>query len=310
MIARTLTFVMTLALLGLAAPAGAQTGPTIVVMGEDADADSVPRGNRIFERVLPALAEEMNVRGFDVYDETAVAMGFTDAGRVGRTDAELIEVARAVGNPPLDVMVIFSIYASAQDSVYSDLVRPSVRIPGRLLNVATGQQIGSFEVTGLELPPLPVLCDRECLLETVGDSARLLAADLAVALTDKLEGFAAAPAAPAAPVGVVTGAAPVVIAPAAPGDECAGLPTAFVVRVEGFEELEVSAMEEYLAAFGCAQGVRPVRAAARSAEYWYETRADSGRLNRNLRLMLEHMDVGGQVSFAGNTFVVTKVATR
>ena len=129
-----------------AAPARAQTKPNIVVMGEDADEDAVPRGNRIFQRVIHELSETMNLRGYNVYDETAVAMGFTQANRVRRRDDELIEVARAVQNPPLDVVAVFQIYASASKSAYSDIVRPEIRIPGRLLNVRTGQSLGSFEV--------------------------------------------------------------------------------------------------------------------------------------------------------------------
>ncbi len=40
----------------LTAPAQAQTRPNLVVMGEDADEDSVPRGNRIFQRVITELS--------------------------------------------------------------------------------------------------------------------------------------------------------------------------------------------------------------------------------------------------------------
>ena len=179
-------------ILGLsAAPALAQGKPNVVVMGEDADEDAVPRGNRIFQRVIAELSETMNLRGYNVYDETAVAMGFTQPNRVRRRDAELIEVARAVSNPPLDVVAIFQIYASASKSAYSDIVRPSVRIPGRLLNVRTGQSLGSFEVAGVQLPPLPQGCDRECLLERVGAEAKTIAGDVAAALTAKLDGFVA-----------------------------------------------------------------------------------------------------------------------
>lgn len=305
---------LALALLALAAaPAHAQSPSiNIVMMGEDADEDSVPRGNRIYNRVVQALGEEMNVRGFQVFDETAVAMTITEPGRVRRRDAELIDVARAVQAPPLDVMGVFTIYASARDSSFSDVVRPAIRIPGRLLNVATGQQIGSFEVTGLQLPPLPVNCDRECLLENVGAEARVLAAELADALATKLEGFTAAPASatPLTALPLGKGDTPVVTTAPAAGSECGGLPTAYVIRFEGFDATEIAALEEYVNAYSCVAGVRPVRASARAAEYWYETRSDSARLNRNLRLTLEHMDVPGQVRFAGNSFVVTKVATR
>lgn len=296
-----------------AAPARAQTKPNIVVMGEDADEDSVPRGNRIFQRVITELSETMNLRGYNVYDETAVAMGITQANRVRRRDAELIEVARAVQNPPLDVVAVFQVYASASKSAYSDIVRPEVRIPGRLLNVRTGQSLGAFEVAGLQLPPLPQGCDRECLLERVGAEAKSIAADVATALTAKLDGAIAprraADALPNALPPALPGAEPPPAAAAA-GESCGGLPTAYVVRLTGFSPQEVQAAEEYMAAFRCYEHHRPVRSGGATAEYWYETRSDSARLGRNLRLMLEHMSAPGQVQFSGNTFVISRVATR
>jgi hypothetical protein len=190
-------------------------------------------------------------------------------------------------------------------------VRPNIRIPGRLLNVRTGQQIAAFEVAGLELAPLPQGCDRECLLEKVGGEAKLIASELAQALTTKLTGFilpargASAAGGPEPLSGSVTA-----LAPARDGQGCLNLPTAFVIRLNGFSADEVQAIEEYLRAFGCYLHHRPVRATASQTEYWYETRADSARLNRNVRLMLEHMSTPGQVSFAGNTFSITKLATR
>ncbi|MBM7067444.1 hypothetical protein [Actibacterium sp. 188UL27-1] len=285
-------------------------GLNMLVMGEDADEDSVARGNRIFNRVILALGEEMNVRGFNVFDETAVALNITQPNRVRRRDAELIDVSRAVQNPPLDVVVVFQIYASARDSSYSDVVRPAVRIPGRMLNVKTGQMIGSFEVSGLELPPLPVDCERECLLETVGDNARVLATELADALAVKLEGFVGTPGEPALTVVAPSGTGDTGASSGAVGTECGGLPTAYVIKMDGFDTTEITALEEYMNAYSCVQSARPVRASSRSAEYWYETRSDSARLNRNLRLTLEHMGVTGQVQFSGNTFVISKIATR
>jgi len=308
-------FLLAAAMLAVAASltplrAAAQSRPNIIVMSEDADEDTVPRGNRIFNRVIRELAEVMNVQGYNVYDETAVAMGFTQPGRVRRRDAEIIDVARAVQTPPLDVIAVFQIYASATKSTVSDIVRPNIRIPGRLLNVRTGQQIAAFEVAGLELPPLPQGCDRECLLERVGGEAKLVAGELAQALTVKLSGFilparANTAGGPAPLSGGVTA-----LAPAGDGQGCVNLPTAFVIRLNGFSTSEVEAIEEYLRAFGCYLHHRPIRSTASQAEYWYETRADSARLNRNMHLMLEHMSTAGQVSFAGNTFSITKVVTR
>lgn len=302
-----------LAILTGPAPAFAQAKPNIVVMGEDADEDTVPRGNRIFQRVVAELSETMNLRGYNVYDETAVAMGITQPNRVRRRDAELIDVARSVQNPPLDVAVVFQIYASASKSAYSDIVRPEVRVPGRLLNVRTGQSIGSFEVAGVQLPPLPQGCDRECLLEKVGAESKAIAADVASALIAKLDGFLAPRnGADAGAIGGSTAGAPAASGPvaAAERESCAGLPTAYVVKFNGFSAQEVQDAEEYMAAFRCYEHHRPVRSGGASAEYWYETRSDSARLGRNLRLMLEHMSAPGQIQFSGNTFQLSRVATR
>jgi hypothetical protein len=312
--AAALGLAMLATIAGLSEAAQAQTRSNIVVMGEDADTDSVPRGSRIFQRVIAELGETMNLRGYNVYDETAVAMSITQPNRVRRRDAELIDVARAVQNPPLDVVAIFQIYASASKSGYSDIVRPQVRIPGRLLNVRTGQSLGSFEVAGVQLPPLPQGCDRECLLERVGAEARTIAADVGAALAAKLDGVitprrigvpadAAPPPVAGAPLG---GAGPAV----AGAEGCGGLPSAFVLRFTGFAPEEVQAIEEYMAAFRCYEAHRPVRQSGASAEYWYETRSDSARLTRNLRTMLDHMSAPGQIQFSGNTVVVTRVATR
>ncbi|GEL43482.1 hypothetical protein MEX01_40730 [Methylorubrum extorquens] len=303
------------ACLWLAAPhtSWAQNRPNLLVMSEDADEEAVPRGNRIYTRVIRELSETMNVRGYNVYDETAIGMGITEPNRVRRRDTELIDVARSIPTPPLDVMVIFEIYASAQKSMYSDIVRPEVRIPGRMLNVRTGQMIGSFEVSGLQLPPLPQGCDRECLLERTGAEARVIARDLASALTQKLDGFQAPrrsgslvpqPRLNLEPEPSGSNGVPV------RGEACGGFPAAYALRFSGFSAQEIQSIEEYISAFRCYEQHRPVRASANEAEYWYETRSDPARLNRNLRLMLDHMNRSGQVTSAGNSIIVTNVPTR
>jgi hypothetical protein len=291
----------------------AQGRPNILVMSEDADEEAVPRGNRIYTRVIRELSETMNVRGYNVYDETAISMGITEPNRVRRRDTELIDVARSISTPPLDVVVIFEIYASAQKSMYSDIVRPEVRVPGRMLNVRTGQVIGSFEVTGLQLPPLPQGCDRECLLERTGTEAKTIARDLASALAQKLDGFQAPrrsgilapqPRLSFEPEQAEPDGVPV------RREACGGFPTAYSLRFSGFSAQETQSIEEYISAFRCYEQHRPVRASANEAEYWYETRSDPARLNRNLRLMLEHMNRAGQVTSTGNSIIVTNVPTR
>lgn len=291
--------------------ASAQTRLNMVMMGEDADPSSVPRTNRIFARVQLEIMEQLNTRGHQVYDETAVSMAVTQPGRVRRMDAELIEVARAVSRPPLDVMTIFQIYASVRTSPVSDVRRLDVRVMGRMLNVRTGQSIGSFEVVGQDLPPLPPGCasSQDCILEHVGNEAKPIGAEVAAALADKLTAFLGAPARPVAtaPSAPMAGA-PLTSPAAAPA--CPGLPTAYVIRLAQFSAQEISQMEGFFSAFSCFETIRPVRQSASLAEYWYESRIDQLRLTRNLQGMKDAMGVNFQIQFSGNTVSLTKIVTR
>lgn len=304
-------------LISFAAVAQAQSPNSrinLLVMSDDADPDTVPRNNRIFNRVQLQLSEYLNTRGFQVYDETSLALGITQTARVRRRDAELIEIARAVSTP-IDAMVVYQIYASARRAVAADIRFPEIRIAGRVLNVRSGQFIAAFEVGGFQLPALPNPCSAECLLETVGAQSRVLAADLGAAIAQKLEGFARPAGGGAAGIGkdgIVLGggagggAAPV----AASGDGCTSLPTDYVIQLRDFTATEVDRVESEFVRWGCYRAHRATQTTSTSADFFYSTSADSARLTRNFRLMLELVGLNGQVTFSGNRLVVSKVATR
>jgi len=276
-------------------PAHAADQPNLIVMGEDADQDTVPRSSRVFRRVLDNLIEELHVAGYNVYDETAATLDNFVQGRVRRTDVEIIDIARSIRRPPIDVATLFSIYASAEQLSYTTKVK--TRISGRLLNVNTGQRLGNFEVELPEPFTAPQDCPRECILEVVGANAAMLARDLGAALTIKLQALTEGNAPPpTAATGAATG----------------GLATAYAIIFDGFTTGEITSIEEYLVAFQGYQHHRPVGASLRRSEYWYETSADSARLNRNLRLMLDRLGLAANIvhSSGSNTFNVKKIATR
>src|SRR5712691_6646156 len=144
--APALSLVVVFAVLGPRSAAVAGEHPNLLVVSEDADQDTVPRGSRIFNRVLAALTNDMSELGFKVYDETAVGMDITKPGRVRRADAELISIAQRIPQPPIDAIVAYQIYASVQQNAYSDIKELRVRIPGRMIQVQTGKALGNFEV--------------------------------------------------------------------------------------------------------------------------------------------------------------------
>lgn len=278
------------ALTAVSAQAGDQ--PNIMIMGEDSDTDTVPRDSRVFKRVMNALSDELDREGFDVYDETAITLDDFEQGRTRRTDSEIIDIARSVKRPPIDVATIFSIYASAKKNSYTTKVK--ARIEGRMLNVRTGKRLGNFEV---ELPMAgnaPKKCDRECLLEIVGGMSKELARDLGAVLAMKLDALS--------PAGKGNGNG-------LNDDDEGGMDTAYSIKFIGFDSKEITSIEEYITAFSGYQHHRPVSSSMRTSEYWYETGSDEARLNRNLRKMLDHLGVEGRVVHSGSSFTIDKIST-
>ncbi|KAB2875186.1 MAG: hypothetical protein F9K38_14900 [Pseudorhodoplanes sp.] len=288
--------------------------PNLLIVGEDADHDTVPRGSRIFNRVLAALTTDMNELGFKVYDETAAGMDITNPGRVRRTDAELISVAQRIPQPPIDVVVGFQIYASVQQNAYSDIKELRVRIAGRMVQVQTAKALGNFEVAvgPRGLKPLPVNCNRNCVLEHVGNEAKPIAHEVGIVLARKLDelspGKAKRPTALTEPAPAVAAAPPPAPAPGVTG-KCVGLSTAFTIVLKGYDPEETSWIEQTLIAFQGYEHHRPVRSQTRMVEYWYETCSDHARLERNLRVMVEQLSGQNRMALSGHRFEVEKIAS-
>ncbi len=275
--------------LTLSLPLQAADRPNVLVFTEDSDDDTVPRDSRVNKRVLRAVESQLDDMGIDVYDETAVTLdqGFAQ-GRTRRTDAEIIDVSRAVQRPPIDVAVIYSIYSSARKTAAMTKVR--TRIEGRMLQVNTGRFLGSFEVETPKEWTAPAKCNRECILETIGEDARIIGNDLGAVLAEKL-------------AWMVDGGGSL----QAGG---AGLPMAYTLEFDGFTPEEMLAVEEYLVIFSGYESHRPIYSSQRRAEIWYESSIKSGKLTRNLNRMLAELDLRGMVQFSGNTVKIQKITLR
>jgi hypothetical protein len=291
-----------LALLGaltLHSPSGwAADQPNIMLMGDDADQDTVPRHSRIFNRVLDAFKNRMMQEGFAVFNETAITMDMTDAGRVRRTDAELISVAKNLTEAPIDVISVFQIYASAQDDSYSDIKKLRIRIVGRLLQVATGRDLGSFEVSmgPKGLSPIPLNCNEDCILETVGDQAKPIANEVGIILARKLRELAPESANDASTV--VKGTVKAETSQAT--EECDGLRTAYTIVLNGYDTDVVQSIEKTMTGFKGYETHRPVKSQTLYSEYWYETCSDRARLERNFQVLGENLKGQNRVALTGN----------
>ena len=206
-----------------------------------------------------------------------------------RTDAEVIGIARTITRPPIDVVVLFSIYATADELSFTTKVR--TRIEGRMINVRSGRRLGSFEVASPGEWNGPKDCPRDCLLEVVGNFSRILAKDLGAVLADKLVAL-------------------VEVDEAAGATQAAGSGTAYALIFDGFTAGEIFEVEEFLVAFGGYKNHRPVFSGVRYHEYWYESDSESARLERNLNKMLDFLDFQGRITFSGNEFRIQKIVQR
>lgn len=303
------SLVLTLTVMGPGNPARAGEQPNLLIVGEDADQDTVPRGSRIFNRVLAALTSDMGELGFKVYDETAVGMDITNPGRVRRVDAELISVAQRIQQPPIDVIVVFQTYASVQQNAYSDIKELRVRIAGRMIQVQTGKALGNFEVAvgPRGLKPLPVNCNRDCILEHVGGEAKPIAHEVGIVLARKLDELS-----PTKKKSDLTTPAPAAVAAApapagAKAGACSGMSTAYTIVVRGYDPDDIGQIERTMMSFQGYEHHRPVRAQTRLSEYWYETCSDQARLERNLRIMLEQMPGQNRLALSAHRFEIQRI---
>jgi hypothetical protein len=282
--------------------------PNVMIVGEDADKDTLPRFNRNFNRILRAVADRLIARGFKVYDETLLTMDILPQGGVRRELPELLETARYAGQKvgvPIDIVVVFQVYPSVRKlERVRDTFKPFVRIAGRMIKVRSGQDLGGYEFgPDIDFPILPASCvlgdpPNECLHESFGNEARLIADAVGDALATKLAAYMI-PADPGVPA--VAGPGP------AGGPVCDGMNgEEYVLRFRDFDGPELNRVEEAFVSFACYQHHRVLRSQPGLTEYSYETRADQSRVTRGLRRTLEYMNLPGTVSFTGNTVIVEK----
>lgn len=283
-------------------PTFAADQPNILIMSEDSDADTVPRGSRIFNRVQRAIENEMQVEGFTVFDETAVSMDITSPSKSGRTDAELLTIARRIQSAPIDVVIVFQIFANSEKNAYADISDLRIRVSGRMIDVRNGRALGNYEVSygPNQLPPLPPNCDRNCVLENVGNESKRIARDVADVLATKLDYLSPATTAASSSSNIDQNVN-------STNATCTGLSAPYSLTLIGFETEELNEIESVIIAFSGYSHHRPVRITGTEASYWYETCADSAKLVQNLRAMISMMDTEARVSLIDNKIEIDHI---
>jgi hypothetical protein len=263
--------------------------PTILVMGEDWDQDSVPRRSQVFNRVMDAVEQQMVREGYNVVNETMATRGNFVQGRVRRTNAELYDIAKSINQPPIDFVVSFKIYPRFKTTSYSTKVNSL--LAGKVLNVSRNQLVDNFEVNLPEDANAPKDCSRACAIEVIGKHTRILGQDLGKALALKLRRHMQN-------VGMNSPTSPI-------SDKDKGkVVRAYVLEFNNFSGAQRNVIEEYMVAFSGYQHHRILSEGPTNGKYWYETTADDMRVKRNLRKMMAYVNVEARVACAGTTCTV------
>lgn len=270
--------------------AGRRADHAILIMAEDADPATVPADSRISRRVLDEFASQIAAYGFSVFDETALTFDTRLPGGARRSDAELIDIARAIRRPPIDSIALFTIQADRQDRPHTSKLR--VRVSGRLLDARSGQRRGNFELsdTGNLRPD----CIGPCFAETVGDIARVMGREVADVLASKLDVRFSARPAPRPEI-------------ATSGRDDGGLVRGMTLTFDDFSIVEMQDIERYLAIFSGYRSHRPVSSFHRHFEIWYESAIGDGRMRRNLDRMFEELGLQARISFAGGDYHIRQI---
>jgi hypothetical protein len=267
-------------------PATAASGPNLLIMGEDADPDSIPRKSRAFKRVEAALSNEFGDNGFRVYDETLISLDNFKQGRIRRSDAEIIDIAKSIENKRIDIIVVFTVYPRFKKLSYVTKSMP--RIEARLLNVRSGRKLGNFEIVA-PTRNLSSSCDRPCIIEDVGSQAKEIAQDVGAVLVKRLERYTRSSTTSNSTFSQSSNK---------------NMTAEYTVIINGFRRRTVREIEDMLFSLPSYIGHQILRSSSKTAKYTYETKARTGPLIRALEKILDTLDLEGIVRHSGDTIQV------
>ncbi|MBH67122.1 MAG: hypothetical protein CMM58_02095 [Rhodospirillaceae bacterium] len=264
--------------------------PTVLIMGEDSDGDSIPRNSQVYGRVINAISGQLQRNGFSVIDETLATVDNYSQGQSRRTDAELMKIAQSIKTPPIDAVITFTVFPTFRADRTTAWM--NVLIKSRLINVSTHKILATVDRELPEYVETEPKCDenRQCAFKYVGKYARKLGQDVGSALAIKLRR-----------VTLQDGTAP------SSSLKQAALQQAYTLTFENFNIQEFNKIEECLVAFTGYNTHKLLLNTSRNMVVWYKTKSDDVRLKRNLRRMLEYLDVDGQLQCVNKTCKLTKI---
>lgn len=156
---------------------------SVLIAGDDAEADAVVRGTVPYDRIVVALAAELQRTGLTVVREPPPPPGPADDARPKRTDTELLQSARHLARP-VDAIVVLALGVPVDSTMQTQ--NAGVRLTGRVIRAADGRSVGTFQWSSPSRVSIPYACNRPCVVEQMTTDAQAIAVTLNNAIADVL----------------------------------------------------------------------------------------------------------------------------
>ncbi|WP_299071428.1 hypothetical protein [uncultured Paraglaciecola sp.] len=275
MILKVALLILPIVICGLIPTSSKATGSlNFIVMGENADPDSIPRHSRVYARVQNALKEQLNGYGYNVFDEVAATKGMLANKKIRRSDNELLSIARTVREPSMDLVVLFTIYARIVETELMNKIE--ARVGGRLLSVHTGEQLGSFESSSPRSWLAEAKCDVQCVQRTLGLNSQYLANDVGAVLAEQMSYIISQ-----------------------------GFIRKYLLRFNDLGLEEVEELQLKLTAFEGHKSL-VISNGRKQPEIWYETIFSPSKMQNELLKLIRVKHPSAQISRTNNVLIVTK----
>ncbi|MBL4630849.1 MAG: hypothetical protein JKY14_06685 [Paraglaciecola sp.] len=278
----------------------------LLIVIEDGDKDAVPRSSQINKRVHASISQQLN-HLVDVYDETSITLNHFKQNRIRRSDAELLDIARSITRPPIDIVVVVSTYARVHTSEYAKKAR--ARVEARMLNAKSGQFLDNFEVQSPSSWSIPYACDNQtCMLEEMGDEAKVLGDELGLVLAEKLNWLLNGQknANENAEKNTEKNGQAITNSKAS----SVQMVNDYYLELDGFSAQNMASIEEYLLVFSGYISHRPTQQRHTRSTLLYRSTIGSAKLSRNIMKLLEELNMRATINFAGNTFSLKRITLR
>jgi len=264
-------------------PYATAEGPIpVLVLGEDRDADTLPRHDPAFRRVVAELQSAMARRGFRVVDEDAVAAGLGWTRVEGRDRLDLLEVARLANaseraSDRVRAAVLFRIEGSVRDLAYT--TRVELHLSGEIVDAASNRFLGAFDLPAETVSTAGRCVAHACASQAVAARAQDLATELGAVLAARLAHLAPPER-----------AGPVTAGPPTAGPATATLEGVYTVTLRHMASEDAMAILDVMTdEFPGYRSHALIRRGTALRRYEYVTTADPATLERWLTLLLVDM---------------------